>query len=81
MDVLIDSEFTLPVQSVKLSSKPSLIKTIILHATVLRNKGVLDQLKSGLSSLGVLDAIVKHPKLLESYFIAGKNSPLTAGTL
>lgn len=79
LDVLIDSGYTLPVQSIKMNNKHNLIKTIILHTTVLKNKAVIDQLKSGLSSLGVLDAIIKHPHLLESYFVAGKKVPLTAG--
>ena len=67
-------------QSIKVNNKQSLIKTMMLHATVLRNKGVIDQLKNGLSCLGVLDAIVKYPHLLEPYFVAGKTAPLTTGT-
>jgi len=62
-----------------MSNKHDLITTIMLHATILQNKGVIDQLKSGLSSLGILNAIIEHPHLLESYFVAGKNDPLTAG--
>ena len=80
LDVIIDSGYTLPVQSIKVNNKQSLIKTMMLHATVLRNKGVIDQLKNGLSCLGVLDAIVKYPHLLEPYFVAGKTAPLTTGT-
>ena len=79
LDVIIDSGYTLPVQSIQVNNKQSLIKTMMLHATVFRNIGVIDQLKSGLSCLGVLDAIVKHPHLLAPYFIAGKTAPLTAG--
>ena len=65
LDVIIDSGYTLPVQSIKMNNKQNLTKTMMLHATVLRNKGVIDQLKTGLSCLGVLDAIVKYPHLLE----------------
>ena len=63
-----------------MNDKHTLIRSIILHATIVKNKAVIDQLKSGLECLGILDAINKHPHLLESFFVADKSVPLTAGT-
>lgn len=51
----------------------------MLHHCLLRSKAGLDQLRSGLSTLGVLDVMCKHPTALEPYFVAGKQPPLTAG--
>ena len=79
VDVIVDSGYTLPLREIRISSKHILIRTIILYATVLKNKAVLDQLKSGLSCLGVLGAITKNPKVFESFFVKGKTT-LTAGT-
>ena len=80
IDVITESGFTLPLKSVNMANKNLLMRTIMLHSTLLKNKAVLDQLKSGLSSLGVLNAVMKNPNAFESYFVTGKNSPLTAGT-
>ena len=81
IDVIVDSGYTLPMKAVNMENKWTLIRTIMLHATLLKNKGVLDQLKSGLSCLGVLDAITTNPSVFESFFVGGKNAPLTAGTI
>lgn len=40
---------------------------------------MLDQLKSGLDVLGVLDAMTKWPRILEPFFVGGKQGLLTAG--
>ena len=79
LDVIIDSGYTLPLQTIELDNKQRLIKALMLHATILRSKAVIDQLRNGLSCLGVLDAIVKYPHQFENYFVAGKTAPLTAG--
>ena len=51
----------------------------MLHYTLYRNKAVLDQLKSGLATLGVLNAMTKYPQVLEPFFVAGLQPSLTAG--
>ena len=72
IDVIIESGYTLSLKTIYMSNKNMLIRTIMLHSTILRNKGVLDQLKSGLSSLGVLEAVTKNPSVFKSFFVAGK---------
>lgn len=51
----------------------------MLHYTLYRNKVVLDQLKSGLCVMGVADAMATHPELMETFFVAGKQAPLSGG--
>lgn len=75
----LEAGYTLAVTSIGMGGKSELLRTLMLHHTLLRNKAVLDQLKSGLSALGVLDAMSKYPTILEPYFVAGKQTPLTAG--
>ena len=53
--------------------------TLKLHYTLYRNKAVLDQLKSGLDTLGVLNAMMKYPQILEPFFVSGLQAPFTAG--
>jgi len=79
LDLIIDSGYTLPVHSIEINNKQRLIKALLLHATILRSKAVIDQLINGLSCLGVLDAILMYPHQFENYFVAGKTAPLTAG--
>ncbi len=65
--------------TITMARKQELVHILMLHYTLLRNKAVLDQLKAGLSTLGVLDAMAKYPTLLEAFFISGQQPPLTAG--
>ena len=80
IDTIVDSGYTLPMKGITMDNKDGLIRSIMLHATVLKNKAVLDQLKSGLASLGILNAIKENSSSFESFFVGGKNTPLTAGT-
>ena len=79
MDVILESGYTLPVTCIGMGGKSELLRTLMLHHSLLRSKAVLDQLRSGLSALGVSDAMSKYPTILEPYFVAGKQPPLTAG--
>jgi len=40
---------------------------------------VLDQLKSGLCVMGVADAMATYPEVMEAFFVAGKQAPLSGG--
>ena len=79
IDVTLDAGYTLPVTSIEIEGRKELVRTLMLHHVLLRNKAVLDQLKSGLSTLGILDAMCKHPNAFEPYFVAEKQKKLTAG--
>ena len=56
------------------------METIKIHYCLLRCKAELDQLKSGLSILGVGGALSLHASLLAPIFVTEKTAPLTAGT-
>ena len=78
-DTIIESGYTLPMTSVTMTGKEELVNTLMLHHTLLRNKAELDQLKSGLSCLGVLNAMCQNPAVMEPFFVAGKRQKLNAG--
>ncbi len=77
-DIIIDGGYTKPLALLKMSDRVQLMRTLMLHYTVLRLRSVLDQLAEGLSTLGVLEAMSSYPKLMEPLFIKGKLKPLTA---
>uniref|UniRef100_A0A1X7VJU3 HECT domain-containing protein n=1 Tax=Amphimedon queenslandica TaxID=400682 RepID=A0A1X7VJU3_AMPQE len=53
VDLIIDAGFNKPINSLELSNKEELTKTIKIHYTLLRSKAELDQLTRGLSILGI----------------------------
>ena len=79
VDVILESGYTLPVTCIGMGGKSELLRILMLHHALLRSKAGLDQLRLGLSALGVLDVMSKYPAILEPYFVAGKQPPLTAG--
>ena len=79
VDTTMEAGYTLPLTSLKLDNREDLIKTLRLHHVILRSKAVLDQLMSGLSCLGVLEAIQRNPVLFQPFFIADKQVKLTSG--
>ncbi|XP_062519771.1 uncharacterized protein LOC134194818 isoform X2 [Corticium candelabrum] len=80
IDVLIEAGYTKPVSQISLENKTEVAKTLVIH-TLYRSKAVLDQLKSGLATLGLLDAMSKHPQILEPLFVFGNRVALTAETI
>ena len=79
IDVTLDAGYSPPVTAIEMEGREELVRTLMLHHVLLRHKAVLDQLKSGLATLGILDAMQKHPEAFESYFRADKHQILTAG--
>ena len=79
VDIVVDAGYNKPVTTITMSSKSELMHVLMLHYTLYRNKAVLDQLQSGLSTLGALDAMKKYPRVLEPFFVHSKKPPLTAG--
>ena len=45
------------------------MQTLILHATIVKHKAALDQLRKGLSNLGLLDEIEKKTDKFKSFFL------------
>ena len=62
-----------------MDGKDELKTTLMSHFILYRNKAVLDQMKGGLRTLGVGEAMMKYPDILAPLFIAGDRTPLTAG--
>lgn len=81
VDITMEAGFSLPITSLAMEDKRILIQTIKLHFVLVRNKGVIDQLMSGLASLGVLEAIQQNPTTFQPLFLADKQQTLTAGRL
>ena len=79
VDMVLEAGYSKPIASITLAGKADLTGTLIYHYTLYRNKAVMDQLKDGLSALGVLDAMMSYPDVIEPYFVHGKQPPLTAG--
>jgi hypothetical protein len=54
------------------------MQTLILHATIIKHKAALDQLRKGLSNLGLLNEIEKKPDKFKRFFLheEEKISPL-----
>ena len=74
----MEAGYTKPVALITMVGKQEL-RCLMVHFTLFRNKAVLDQLKGGLCILGVADAMLKYSSLLAPFFVAGKQTPLTAG--
>lgn len=79
MDMLLEAGYSKPIACITLAGRADLTSTLMYHYTLYRNKAVLDQLKDGLSALGVLDAMKSYPDVIMPYFVHGKQPPLTAG--
>ena len=79
IDLTLDAGYTKPITAITLDGRAKIVKALMLHYTLYRNKAVLDQLKSGLATLGVLNAMTKYSQVLEPFFVAGLQPSLTAG--
>lgn len=79
LDLILESGFNKPITAITLDHKKELATTLMLHYTLYRNKAALDQLKSGLSVLGVADAMSEYSELLKPFFTGVEQTPLTAG--
>ena len=65
----------------EVANKEELIHIVTLHHMVLKCKAELDQLKGGLQTLGVGDAMKAHPELFENFFMDAGHTSMTAGTI
>ena len=74
-DLTLEAGYTKPITAIDIPGKTELMNTLRYHYTLYRNKVVLDQLRSGLSVLGVLSAMSKYPHILEPFFVCGKQPP------
>ena len=75
VNALVDDECTSPARK----NQQSVAKTLCLHHCILTVKAELDQLCKGLSTMGVLDAIRRYPKIFARYFVSEERKSLTFG--
>ena len=68
---IVDFGFTKPLVFIGLEDRPSLVKAVSLHHIIFKCKAELDQLREGLGTLGIADAMKSHRSLLEPLFTAG----------
>lgn len=51
-----------------MSTKGKIVQSVVMYEVISKRKMALDQLRKGLTTLGVLDEMSKHPRLFESVF-------------
>ena len=78
-DLIFDSGYQKPLAISTLANKNEIIRAIFLQQTVYSCLAELDQMKSGLNILGVIDEISESPDMLLDYFTAVNRIKLTAG--
>lgn len=50
-------------------NKLDVLQSLMLHDILVKRKSILDQLRKGLSTLGVLAEIEYNPSLFEQFFV------------
>ena len=78
-DVIYESGYRKPITTSTLAQKEEIVMAIFLHQTVYSCLAELNQLKSGLNVLGVVDEMSKSPGLLLDFFTSVNHTKLTAG--
>lgn len=79
IEMIIEAGYSKPMSAITITSKQEIRSTLKLHYMLFRNKACMDQLKSGLAALGVLDAKSQYFHILDLFFQGGWRDPLTAG--
>lgn len=71
--------FSKPLSMIEVTEKTQIVRAICTHYVLLRCKAELDLLKTGLSTLGLLDELCANPCLFKPLFTTDANANLTAG--
>ena len=79
LDHISEAGYSKLFTAMSLALKKELCNILRCHFTVYRNILVMNQLKTDLAELDVLDAMTRFPNLFEPFFICDKQGPLTAG--
>ena len=64
-----------------LSDKDDIIHMVSLQNTIVLCSRELQQMSEGLSTLGIIDLIKKHPSLFRPFFLSAESPHITAGML
>ncbi len=75
----MDAGYSRPLTFVSITDKDRLLSVVTKHYTLLRNKAELDQLREGLSALGIGKMMAEHPDMMEPFFVYGLRKELSAG--
>ena len=68
-----DAGLSFPSNSVKIENVDDIVRSLAMHFLVYSCKAELDQLKAGVSELGILSLIHSYPKLFKPLFtVTGK---------
>ena len=70
-------ELSFRFDAVDINKKSDIIQALLTHYFVHMIRSELEQLKNGLSMLGVLDLLHSHPSLLKPLFLAGDKPHMT----
>ena len=81
IDVLLDSGVVTGPSQLQMNDQRGIVRSLCLHQVLLRCKAELDQLRVGLKTLGILNAIEHHPTLFEPVFTTNGKQPLTPGNV
>lgn len=79
--VICESGYRKPIPTSTLANKQEIVTAIFLHQTVYSCLAELNQLKSGLNVLRVVDEMSKSPGLLLDFFTSVNHVRLPAGWL
>jgi hypothetical protein len=79
LDLIIEGGFTKRIINIDLSSKAELLTTLRALFALFRCKAELDQLNSGLCTLGIGESMNKYPEMFAHLFTSNSSSQLTAG--
>ena len=66
---IMDAGYSRPLTFVSITDKDRLLSVVTKHYTLLRNKADLDQLREGLSALGIGKMMAEHPDMMEPFFV------------
>ena len=78
-DIMQEVGFSKPFSMIEITEKAQIVRAICTHYVLLRCKAELDQLKTGLSTLGLLDELCSNPSLFKPLFTTDAKANLTAG--
>ena len=78
-DMMQEVGFSKPLTMIEVTEKMQIIRAVSTHYVLLRCKAELDQLKAGLSALGLLDELCANPSIFKPLFTSDANATLTAG--
>ena len=63
-DMMQEVGFSKPLTMIEVTEKTLIIRAVSAHYVLLRCKAELDQLKAGLSALGLLDELCANPSII-----------------